>query len=73
MVVQGSIYDAIEVWSQPDEIFATDACMNGGGGWNSFSRQFFHRGVHIAGVTTWYLVHCPGGNWILVIRKHSGS
>ncbi len=46
---------AIEEWSQPDEIFAMDACLEGCGGWNS-NRQFFHtpfpvdilqKGLHI--------------------------
>ncbi len=31
---------AIEVWSQPAQIFATDASLNGCGGWNACSRQF---------------------------------
>ncbi len=31
---------AIEEWSQPDEIFAMDACLQGCSGWNSY-RQFF--------------------------------
>ncbi len=33
---------AIEEWPQPDEILATDASLNGCGGWNAASRQFFH-------------------------------
>ncbi len=33
---------AIEEWSKPDEVFATDDCLSGCGGWNQ-NRQFFHK------------------------------
>ncbi len=45
---------AIEDWSSPDEIFATDACLVGGGGWcqgiyfhTSFADFIIQQGLHI--------------------------
>ena len=33
---------ALENWSLPDEVFATDACLTGCGGWNCERQEFFH-------------------------------
>ena len=34
---------AINQWSSPDEIFASDACLQVCGAWNNENRQFFHK------------------------------
>ena len=33
---------ALENWSLPDEVFATDACLSGCGGWFCERQEFFH-------------------------------
>ena len=33
---------AVNQWLSPDEIFASDACLQGCGAWNNENRQFFH-------------------------------
>ena len=33
---------ALESWSRPDEIFATDACLIGCGGWYCEKQEYFH-------------------------------
>ena len=33
---------ALENWSLPDEVFATDACLTGCGGWFCERQEFFH-------------------------------
>ncbi len=54
---------AIEDWSSPDEIFATDACLVGGGGWchgmyfhTSFPEFIIQQGLHINAL--YLLSHC---------------
>ena len=34
---------AVNQWSSPDEIFASDAWLQGCGAWNNENRQFFHK------------------------------
>ena len=34
---------AVNQWSSPDKIFASDACLQGCGAWNNENRQFFHK------------------------------
>ncbi len=65
---------AMEEWSRPDEVFSTDACLVGCGGWSA-DRTYFHtafpesvtkKGVHINGLELLTIVvACKmwGGKW----------